>query len=132
MDYLKVKLAAGLSGICVAELICGVLGGWDLWLKVLILFVVLDYISGIMCSLVHKKLDSEVGFKGICRKAFIFILVAVAYNVDLLLGTEILRVAVIGFYITNEGISILENAAIAGLPVPNLIRGVLDKVKDSI
>lgn len=92
------------------------LGGCDGLVLALLLFVVMDYITGIMCAVADKKLSSEVGFKGICRKVLIFMLVGIANILDVqVIGTgSVLRTAVIFFYLSNEGISLLENAAHLG------------------
>ena len=96
------------------------LGGADGFLYALIAFVVIDYITGVMCAISNKQLSSEVGFRGICRKVLIFILVGVGNIVDMyvLQNGNILRTAVIFFYLSNEGISLLENAGRIGLPIP--------------
>lgn len=96
------------------------LGGCDGLLYALLAFVVIDYITGVMCAIADKNLSSEVGFKGICRKVLIFLLVGIANVLDVqVIGTgSVLRTAVIFFYISNEGVSLLENAAHLGLPVP--------------
>ncbi|MBR1810974.1 MAG: phage holin family protein [Clostridia bacterium] len=106
------------------------LGGADGFLYALIAFVVLDYISGVLCAVTHKELSSKVGFKGIARKVVIFCIVGVANILDVyVLGESgILRTAVIFFYISNEGISLLENAAELGLPFPEKIKNVLEQL----
>ena len=88
------------------------LGGCDGLLLALVLFAVADYITGVMCAVADKKLSSEVGFKGICRKVIIFMLVGVAHVIDVnVIATgSVLRTAVIFFYLSNEGVSLLENA----------------------
>lgn len=108
------------------------LGGWDGMLYALLAFVVVDYITGIMCAISDKKLSSTVGFKGICRKVLIFLLVGIANILDMqVIGTgSVLRTAVIFFYISNEGISIVENAAHLGLPVAEKVRVVLEQLHD--
>ncbi len=108
------------------------LGGCDGLLYALIAFVVIDYITGVMCAINDKTLSSEVGFKGICRKVLIFLLVGIANILDInIIGTgSILRTAVIFFYISNEGVSLLENAAHLGLPVPEKIKLVLEQLHD--
>ena len=108
------------------------LGGWDGLLYALIAFVVIDYLTSVMCAINDKTLSSEVGFKGICRKVLIFLLVGIANILDVqVIGTgSILRTAVIFFYISNEGVSILENAARLGLPVPEKIKVVLEQLHD--
>lgn len=108
------------------------LGGCDGLLYALIAFVAIDYITGVMCAVTDKKLSSAVGFKGICRKVLIFLLVGIANVLDVqIIGTgSVLRTAVIFFYISNEGVSLLENAAHLGLPVPEKIKNVLEQLHD--
>lgn len=108
------------------------LGGCDGLLYALIAFVVIDYITGVMCAINDKTLSSEVGFRGICRKVLIFLLVGIANILDVqVVGTgSVLRTAVIFFYISNEGVSLLENAAHLGLPVPEKIKTVLEQLHD--
>ena len=103
------------------------LGGMDGLMIALIIFMVLDYITGLMCAIVDKKLSSAVGFKGICKKVLILMLVGVANVVDIhIVGTgSALRSAVICFYLSNEGLSLLENAAHIGLPIPDKMKDVL-------
>lgn len=106
------------------------LGGCDGLLIALVVFAVADYITGVMCAVSDKKLSSEVGFKGICRKVLIFLLVGIANILDVqVIGTgSILRTAVIFFYISNEGVSLLENAAHLGLPVPEKLKDILEQL----
>ena len=106
------------------------LGGFDGLLYALLAFVVLDYITGVMCAIADKTLSSNVGFKGICRKVLIFLLVGVANVLDVqVIGTgSVLRTAVIFFYISNEGVSLTENAAHLGLPVPEKLKAVLEQL----
>ena len=108
------------------------LGGCDGLLYALIAFVVIDYVTGLMCAISDKTLSSEVGFKGICRKVLIFLLVGIGNIIDVqVLGSPgVLRTAVIFFYLSNEGVSLLENAAHLGLPVPDAIKTVLEKLHD--
>lgn len=108
------------------------LGGCDGLLIALVMFVVMDYISGVMCAIADKTLSSEVGFKGICRKVLIFVLVGIANILDVqVIGTgSVLRTAIIFFYISNEGISLLENAGYLGLPIPGKIKTVLEQLHD--
>lgn len=108
------------------------LGGCDGLLYALIAFVVIDYITGVMCAINDHNLSSEVGFRGICRKILIFLLVGIANILDIhVIGTgSVLRTAVIFFYISNEGVSLLENAAHLGLPVPEKIKVVLEQLHD--
>ena len=106
------------------------LGGCDGLILALLLFVIVDYITGVMCAIADRKLSSEVGFKGICRKVLIFLLVGIANILDVnVIGTgSVLRTAVIFFYISNEGVSLLENAAHLGLPVPDKMKAVLEQL----
>lgn len=108
------------------------LGGCDGLFYALIVFVVIDYITGIICAIINQSLSSEVGFKGICRKVLIFLLVGIANILDVqVIGSgSVLRTAVIFFYLSNEGVSILENAAFLGLPVPEKIKIVLEQLHD--
>ena len=108
------------------------LGGNDGLLIALVLFVAVDYLTGVMCAVSDKILSSNVGFKGICRKVLIFLLVGIANILDVhVIGTgSVLRTAVIFFYISNEGVSLLENAAHLGLPVPGKIKDVLEQLHD--
>ncbi len=108
------------------------LGGCDGLLYALLVFVTLDYITGIMCAVADHKLSSEVGFKGICRKVLIFALVGIGHVVDAqIIGTgSVLRTAVIFFYLSNEGVSLTENAAHLGLPIPEKLKAVLEQLHD--
>lgn len=108
------------------------LGGCDGLLIALVVFVVVDYITGVMCAIADHKLSSAVGFKGICRKVLIFLLVGIANILDVqVIGTgSVLRTAVIFFYISNEGVSLVENAAHLGLPVPDKLKSVLEQLHD--
>ena len=108
------------------------LGGCDGLLYALIAFVVIDYITGIMCAVADKKLSSAVGFKGICKKVLIFALVGLGYILDTrVIGAgSVLRTAVIFFYLSNEGVSLVENAAHLGLPVPKKLKEVLEQLHD--
>lgn len=110
------------------------LGGCDGLLIALLLFVITDYITGVMCAIADKKLSSAVGFKGICRKVLIFLIVGIANILDMqVIGTgSVLRTAVIFFYISNEGVSLLENAGHLGLPIPVKIKSVLEQLHDRV
>ena len=122
----------------VIQLIFSALGGWlgyflggcDGLLYTLLAFTAMDYITGVMCAVNDKTLSSEVGFRGICRKVLIFMLVGIANILDAdVVGTgSVLRTAVIFFYISNEGVSLLENAAHLGLSVPEKIKVVLEQL----
>ena len=108
------------------------LGGCDGLLIALVVFASVDYITGVMCAINDQKLSSEVGFRGICRKVLIFILVGIANILDVeVIGTgSVLRTAIIFFYLSNEGVSLLENAAHLGLPVPTKLKDVLAQLHD--
>ena len=108
------------------------LGGVDGFLYALIAFTVIDYITGVMCAITDKKLSSAVGFKGICRKVLIFTLVGIGNIVDVyVLGQGgVLRTAVIFFYLSNEGVSIMENTAHLGLPIPTKLKDVLEQLHE--
>ena len=117
------------------QMACAAVGGWigyfmggmDGMLIALIVFMVLDYITGLMCAVMDKKLSSTVGFRGICKKVLILMLVGVANIMDVhVIGTgSALRGAVICFYLSNEGLSLLENAGHIGLPIPEKLKDVL-------
>ena len=106
------------------------LGGSDGLLYALILFMLADYLTGVMCAIADSKVSSSVGFRGICRKVIILVLVGIAHALDVHVITEgsILRTAVIFFYLSNEGISLLENAAHLGLPIPKKLKDVLEQL----
>lgn len=108
------------------------LGGCDGLLYALLAFVVVDYITGVMCAISDHTLSSEVGFKGICRKVLIFLLVGIANILDVqVIGTgSVFRTAIIFFYISNEGVSLLENAGHLGLPIPEKMKDVLKQLHD--
>ena len=124
----------------VIQLAFAAIGGWLGWfmggcdglLYALIAFVAADYITGVMCAIIDKKLSSEVGFKGIFKKVLIFMLVGVANILDVqVIGSGcVLRTAVIFFYISNEGVSLLENAGHLGLPIPTKLKDVLEQLHD--
>ena len=108
------------------------LGGCDGLLYALIAFVVIDYITGVMCAVADHSLSSEVGFRGIFRKVLIFLLVGIGHILDTqVIGSgSVLRTAVIFFYISNEGVSLVENAAHLGLPIPEKLKDVLEQLHD--
>ena len=108
------------------------LGGCDGLLYALIAFTVIDYISGVMCGIVDNNLSSSIGFKGICRKVIVFMLVGVATILDtrIFQTGSVLRTAVIFFYLSNEGISLLENASHLSLPIPTVVKKALNQLHD--
>ena len=122
------------------QLVFAVIGGWLGWflgecdglMYALIAFVIADYVTGVMCAVSDIQLSSEVGFKGICRKVLIFVLVGMANILDMhVIGTGcVVRTAVLFFYISNEGVSVLENAGHLGLPVPAKLLDVLEQLHE--
>ena len=106
------------------------LGGWDGFLYALVAFVVIDYLTGVMVAILEKRLSSEVGFRGIFKKVLLFSLVSIGHIIDskLIQTGSGIRTAVIFFYLSNEGISIIENAAKIGLPIPEKLRSVLKQL----
>ena len=122
----------------VIQLVFAAVGGWLGWflggcdglLYALLAFVTLDYITGIMCAIADHKLSSAVGFRGIFRKVLIFALVGIGHILDTqVIGSgSVLRTAVIFFYISNEGVSLVENAAHLGLPIPQALKDVLEQL----
>ena len=103
------------------------LGGFDGFLYALVALMVADYITGVMCAIVDKTLSSEVGFRGIFKKVLIFVLVGIGHIIDTnLIGDgNVLRTAIIFFYCSNEGVSMLENSSRLGLPIPEKLKDVL-------
>ena len=108
------------------------LGGCDGLLYALIAFVAIDYLTGVLCAISDHTLSSEVGFRGIARKVLIFLLVGIGHIIDTqVIGSgSVLRTAVIFFYLSNEGVSLIENAAHLGLPVPTKLKDVLEQLHD--
>lgn len=106
------------------------LGGMDNLMIALFLFIIIDYITGVICAIVEKKLSSEVGFKGIAKKVFILLLVMIAVMLDKLIGQPVARNLVILFYIANEGLSIVENLGRLGVPYPQKIKEILEQLKE--
>ena len=108
------------------------LGGCDGLIYALLVFVVVDYVTGVLCAINDRALSSEVSFRGLCRKVLIFTLVAIGHILDVhVIGNgSVLRTAVIFFYMSNEGISLLENAGHLGLPIPDQLRLVLEQLHD--
>jgi toxin secretion/phage lysis holin len=113
----------------VGGLLTSLLGDWDMALKVLVLFVVLDYATGLVAAYGEQNLNSRVGFRGIAKKILLFVPIAVAYWLDMLLGQEVLRSLAIFFYIANEGLSMMENLGRAGVPFPEQIQTALEQLK---
>lgn len=106
-------------------------GGWDLALKILITFMILDYITGVIYAYVIKTLNSEIGFKGLIKKCMILAVLVVGVALDRMLGNDgtwVFRTLVCYFYIANEGISLLENISNLGVPIPNKMRQALEQL----
>jgi len=120
------------------SLFAEVFGGWDVFLKALVLFMVVDYITGMTVALVFHKSDktkngrasSSVGFKGIAKKICIFLLVALAVKIDSMSGTGYVRNATIFFFIANEGLSVIENIGLMGVKYPAFLKKALEALKD--
>ena len=123
---MKIKLVFALMGGMVANL----MGGWDMMLKTLVLFVVLDYATGILAAIYKRKLSSMVGYRGIIKKVGIFAVVIMASMIDRCAGKELIRNIAIAFYLTNEGISILENVGKMGVRYPKKIKQILVQLRD--
>ena len=122
-------IKAGLTAII--TWIGWLVGGYDTMMITLLIIMGMDYISGVMCGIYKKELSSEVGFKGIFKKVMIIILVGITNLLGQATGIEGLRYVTISFYLANEGISVVENASILGLPIPQKIKDVLDQLKSS-
>ena len=108
------------------------LGGCDGLLRALVIFIAVDYATGVMCAVADHRLSSEIGFRGICRKVLVFVMVGIGHVIDesVIGGGSMLRTAVLFFYLSNEGISLLENAAHLGLPIPERLKDVLEQLHD--
>ncbi len=107
------------------------LGGFDGLLHALVIFVVIDYVTGVMLAIINKELSSEVGARGIFKKVMLFLLVGMGHMVDLHILKEgsAIRTAVLFFYMSNEGLSILENVSLMGLPIPEKLKQILKKLR---
>ena len=122
------------------QLIFAAVGGWLGWflggcdglLYALIAFCIIDYLSGVACAIADHNLSSQIGFKGIFKKVLIFLLVGIGHILDTqVIGSgSVLRTAVIFFYLSNEGVSLIENAAHLGLPIPEKMKDVLEQLHD--
>ena len=123
------------------KIICAAIGGFcgTLWgaldgvMMALLVFIAIDYITGLMVGIVTKTLNSSTGFKGLAKKVFILLLVLIANILDVYImgGSGVVRGVVIAFYIANEGISILENAGKLGVPYPQSLKDILEQLKES-
>lgn len=125
--------AAGLTGSFIASLF----GGWDTGIGTLVIFMGIDFFSGLVVAGIFKKstktengaLESKAGFKGLCRKCMTLLFVLIAYRLDLAIGTNYIRDAVIIGFMANELISIVENAGLMGLPLPGVLSKAIDVLK---
>ena len=138
MENIKTIKTAILSGIGIAgSAIANLLGGWDTALQTIIIFMAIDYLTGLIVAGVFKKsqktetggLESRVGWKGLCRKGMTLLIILVATQLDRMAGTDVIRNAVIIGYIANEALSIIENAGLMGLPVPKFLQNAIDILK---
>ena len=128
---------AGIIG-AVGALFTSLFGGWDAGLATLIIFMIIDYISGLVVAGVFKAsdksksgaLESRAGWKGLCRKGMTLLFVLIAYRLDLLIGTDYIRDAVIIGFCVNELLSIVENAGLMGIPLPAIIVRAIDVLKN--
>ena len=125
MKYLFNGIVAFI-GTCLTYLI----GGWDATLKILAILMAIDYLTGVMVAFTDKKIDSGVGFKGLLKKATIFLVIIIAHQLDLATGQELVfKTMACYFYIANEGISITENVGNLGVPLPEFLLTALNKIK---
>ena len=106
-------------------------GGFDMTFRYLVFFVIADYITGIISAIYLGKLNSKVGFKGALKKLAIFIVVAIAVGIDRVTGMDAVRGLIMGFYIANEGISILENVGRMDVPYLSKLKDILEQLKDT-
>lgn len=121
----------------IGSAIASFFGGWDAGLATLLIFMAIDYVSGFIVAAVFKvspktptgALESRAGWKGICRKGMTLLVVLVAHRLDLIIGTNYIRDAVVIAFIANETISLVENAGLMGLPVPSVIKNAIEVLK---
>ena len=121
----------------VGAFLSSLFGGWDAGLTTLVIFMAIDYVSGLIVAGVFKRspksengaLESKAGWKGLCRKGMILLIVLIAVRLDMAMGTAFLKDGVVIAYIVNETISIIENAGLMGLPIPDVIRKAIDALQ---
>ncbi len=123
-----IKIACGV----VAAIFSNIFGGLDALFTALLICIVVDYVTGIMAAIYEKKLNSEVGFRGILKKIAILCIVVLAHELEVVVGIGGIRDLAVGFYIANEGISILENSAKMNVPVARNLAGILEQLKDKL
>ena len=128
----KFEVGFSLCGSAVTAFCCAAFGGVDAWLRALLTVIVIDYITGVVGAVVQEDLDSRVGYKGICKKMMMLCVVAMAVQADNVIGAgAVLRGMAVGFYLANDSLSILENAARIGVPVPQGLVNKLEQMKDT-
>lgn len=135
MKFMKDGILTGVG--VVGSFIASLFGGWDAALMTLVIFMAIDYITGLIVAGVFKTstksesgaLESRAGWKGLCRKGMTLLIVLVAYQLDVVMGSTFIRDAVIIAFIANETISIIENAGLMGLPIPGVITKAIDVLK---
>ena len=120
-----IKIACG----AIAAVLSNIFGGFDVLFVALLWCILIDYITGICAAIYQKKLNSEIGFKGILKKFVILCIVALAHELAMVVGVPELRDLVIGFYMANEGISILENAGKMNIPVAKALADFMEQLK---
>lgn len=116
-------------GAVIAAVFTYLFGGMDAILTILLCLMVIDYISGILAAVYTKTLNSEIGFRGIIKKTSILCIIAVAHLAGQATGIDTIRSLVIGFYIANEGISVIENLGRTGIPFPDKLKKILEQLK---
>ena len=133
MNAVQIKNTILAAIAIVGSTITQALGGWDMTLRVLVGCMAIDYVTGVACAIIDKKLSSAVGFKGLFKKVLILALVGMANVVDTMVlnGGGAIRGMVICFYISNEGVSVIENATRLGLPVPEKLKAILAQLHDT-
>lgn len=141
MDKINIAYAGFISAIGAAgAYIANFFGGWDSSLTTLVVFMAVDYITGLLVAIVFHKspktatgtLESRVGWKGLCRKGVTLLIVLVACRLDIVAGTNFLRDTVVIAFIVNETLSIIENAGLMGIPIPKAITNVVDTLKNKV
>lgn len=131
MEKLTTTGKAAMAGlVALLTIVANALGGFDAGLRLLVILIFADYITGVAVAIKTKTLDSNVGFKGLFKKTVIFVIVWVAHELDIAIGIDTLRNLTIFFYCSNEGLSLLENTAKLGVPYPTKIKDVLVQLKE--
>lgn len=123
-----IKFACGI----IAAIVSNIFGGLDALFTALMICIVVDYVTGILAAIYEKKLNSEIGFRGILKKIAILCIVVLAHELEIVVGVGGIRDLAVGFYIANEGISILENCAKMNVPVAKNLANILEQLKDKL